>query len=390
MLSPAKTEADFSLVKAGPFWRVLQLRAFGGGRLVQAGVILGLIGWLPLLVLSALEGVLISGPAIPFDASFGTHVRFLLAIPLMFAAEVWFDDRTGPLLRELARAGVVRPEERKSFDRIQLRARQLVESVWAEILVVLLTVILLIAGVRADIPGSVSTWRHALGVHGLLTWAGWWYAFVSMPIFQFLLWRWCWRLLVWTRILWQTARLDLQLVPTHPDLAGGLAALGMTQVSLSPLLFGLSAMMVASYAEDVLFGGIALERLALPLTGVVVGGVVAVLAPLVLFSPRLLQVKERGILDYSALGTAYAQGFARKWIKPGTTDEPLLGSADIQSLADLANSVAVIRNMRIVPCSWQVVILLALASIIPMAPLLLIALPLDELIIRGVKTTLGL
>ena len=226
------------------------------------------------------------------------------------------------------------------------------------------------------------------GVPRALTWAGWWYSLVSLPLFQFLFWRWCWRLLIWGWLLRQTARLDLHLVPTHPDLAGGIGALGITQVSLSPLVFGLSAMLVASYAENLLFGGAELGSLALPLTSMVVGSVVVVLAPLALFAPKLLQVKERGLLQYGALASGYTRAFEMKWIRRPSTREELLGTADLQSLADLGNSFEVVRNMRIVPFSPSDVMLLAIACVLPMLPLVLIVLPLNELIIRAVKSVI--
>jgi hypothetical protein len=310
-----------------------------------------------------------------------------VAIPLMFAAEIWFDDLSGAVLRELVRAGVIRAPSVPSFAARLRRMARLVHSPVVEIALVILAGVLLVSGARVDLPNAVSTWRGAADDP---TWARWWYAAVSMPLFQFLLLRWCWRLLVWAGILWHIARLDLFVVPTHPDLTGGLGGLGLTQMTLSPLVFGLSAMMVASFTEDLLFGNASLNSLALPLASIVVGAEVMVLAPLLFFAPTLVRIKQRGLLDYGALGSEYTQAFAVRWVRRSSTDHPLLGTADIQSLADLANSFGVIRNMRVVPCSWREVLVIALACILPMAPLLLIALPLNELIVRGVRTVLGL
>ena len=51
---------------------------------------------------------------------------------------------------------------------------------------------------------------------------------MSLPIFQFLLCRWYFRLFIWARFLWQVSRIDLSLVPTHPDRVGGLGFLSDT------------------------------------------------------------------------------------------------------------------------------------------------------------------
>ena len=115
-----------------------------------------------------------------------------------------------------------------------------------------------------------------------------------------------------------------------------------------------------------------------------------VLAPLLIFAPTLLQVKQRGQLNYGALASTYTQAFHAKWIKGRPTNEELLGTADLQSLADLGNSFEVIDNMRIVPFSRNDALLLALAAVLPMLPLLLFVLPLNELIVRGVKGILSL
>jgi hypothetical protein len=61
-------------------------------------------------------------------------------------------------------------------------------------------------------------------------------------------------------------------------------------------------------------------------------------------------------------------------------DEPLLGSADIQSLADLGNGFEYIRKMKPVPFSFRVVIQLAVITSIPCLPLLLLVFPVSKII----------
>jgi hypothetical protein len=65
--------------------------------------------------------------------------------------------------------------------------------------------------------------------------------------------------------------------------------------------------------------------------------------------------------------------------------DELLGSGDIQSLADLGNSFGFVRDMRLVPFSLEDVFRLALATAIPILPLLLTIMPLDELVTRLAK-----
>ena len=73
--------------------------------------------------------------------------------------------------------------------------------------------------------------------------------------------------------------------------------------------------------------------------------------------------------------------FDVKWLRGGApADEPLVGSGDIQSLADLANSFEVVKTMRVIPVAMQDIIRLAVAVLVPIAPLLLTVMPLEELL----------
>jgi hypothetical protein len=382
----------FSIVRGGPlYWIGRRIGLADGPRgLFQMAAILAAITWLPLFVLHLLRGSALGGdPTISFVWSLGTHTRLLAAIPLFFAAEATFDTQTRAALGHLLDAQVVTPAERPRFDRILRDAMRWRDSILVELALAALTVVLLVGGVRTDLPVAASSWRTTSG--GGLSAAGWWYATVSLPVFAFLLWRWCWRLLVWAILLWRLSRLHLDLVPTHPDLAGGLGGLGVAHADLAPLSFGISAMLMASYAEDLLFGGAKLENLILPLTAIAVGLTAMMLLPLVLFTPRLVAVSQQGQLDYGVLATAYTRAFNAKWVRGGVSpDEPLLGTADLQSLADLGNSFEVIRNMRPVPFGlYQAVVLLA-AAVVPMLPLLLTVWPLDELVLHSVKSLVGM
>lgn len=74
---------------------------------------------------------------------------------------------------------------------------------------------------------NMSSW-YARSIDGVesLTGAGLWLTWVSNPIMQFLLLRWYLRIFIWARFLWRVSRIDLALLPTHPDRNGGLGFLG--------------------------------------------------------------------------------------------------------------------------------------------------------------------
>jgi hypothetical protein len=194
-------------------------------------VISTLIAWLPLLVLSAVAGRLFRGSAdVPFLLDLEVHVRFLLALPLLFFAELAVQRRMRPLLQQFLEQNLIPEREVTRFEAAVTSALRLRNSVLAEVLL-----IAFVYGV-----GVMIVWRQYLAL-GTASWymtpsaggselslAGMWYGYVSLPIFQFVLCRWYFRLFIWARLLWQVSRIDLRVIPTHPDRVGGLSFLSLT------------------------------------------------------------------------------------------------------------------------------------------------------------------
>jgi hypothetical protein len=90
------------------------------------------------------------------------------------------------------------------------------------------------------------------------------------------------------------------------------------------------------------------------------------------------------------LAAGYTRAFDAKWVRGGAPPgEPFLGTADLQSLADLANSFEIIRRMRIAPFGRALVVNIVAGSLAPMLPLLLLVFPLDELLAKILRLLLG-
>ena len=206
---------------------------------------------------------------------------------------------------------------------------------------------------------------------------------MSIPFFQFLLARWLWRFLIWTHLLWSLSKMDLYLVPTHPDLAAGLGFLSPAQAKYGIVIFALSSVIAAKIGEEILYDGASLLDYKFIIIGYVVLMLIVLMAPLLVFTPKLLAVKRRGLLEYSALANEYTQAFDRKWVrKEGAEGESLLGSGDIQSLADLGNSFGYVRNMRTFPVDLNGVIPPVMAVVLPMLPLVLTVYPFNDLVVK--------
>jgi hypothetical protein len=100
----------------------------------------------------------------------------------------------------------------------------------------------------------------------------------------------------------------------------------------------------------------------------------------------MARAKRKGLADYGLLAQRYVDRFEKKWIlDDGERDDELLGTGDIQSLADLGNGYAMVREMRPFPFGLEDISRLAAATAAPLLPLLLIILSPDELIMRIIK-----
>jgi hypothetical protein len=345
--------------------------------------------WAPLLGLSALQGNTIGHlVSMPFLGDFAVHARFLLAVPMLLAATV-----LGPWLADAANhfvdSGLVPEEDVKRFDAaidLGLRWR---DSGAAELVLVLLAYALSVANL-ISMAVHVSTWYAVRTDSGItMTWAGWWFVIFSVPLMQFLILRWLWRSFLWAQFLWRMNRLKLQLVPTHPDHAAGLAFVGEVQQYFAIVLFAFSIAVAGVLANGVIYDGIPLSHFVPVIVIYVIAAVAAFLMPIFVFSRTLWRTKRLGLFQYGRLGNEYTSAFHRKWIlNLGQTKEALLGTADIQSLADLGNSYSFVRRMNLAPMRFYTPVYLILACLIPMAPLALTMMPLEEILKMALKVFL--
>jgi hypothetical protein len=110
--------------------------------------------------------------------------------------------------------------------------------------------------------------------------------------------------------------------------------------------------------------------------------------PLMILSPKLLASRVQGKIDYMGLAARYVRDFDSKWIGAARPEEKLLGTEDLRSLADLDNSVSIVKNMRMAPVSRRLLTLYAVAAALPMLPLFLFKYPLAHLV-REIFTRLA-
>ena len=378
---------DFSLVLGGPLFQLLRRAHLSDDTLMLVRrriIIIPLILWLPLLVLSALEGQMLGGrAAVPFLLDLEVHIRFLLAIPLLIVAELVVHRRMRPMLKQFLDRNLIPENAMTRFDAAVASAFRLRNSVLAEVLLIAFVYVVGILIVwRQYMVLGTATWYATPSIEGSrLSLAGMWYGYVGLPIFQFLLLRWYFRLFIWAHFLWQVSRIELRLVPTHPDRLGGLGFLSKTVYAFAPLAVAHGALLAGMLANQIFHLGAKLPEFKGEIAVVVIFLLCVVFGPFLVFAPQLSQAKRTGLGEYGTLAERYVREFDAKWLRGGApADEPFVGSGDIQSLADLGNSFEVVQTMRIVPVTKEAILQLVAATLAPIVPLGLTMMPLEELL----------
>ena len=385
--STSEAPGDFSLVLGGPLFQLLRRAHLADDGLALARkrvVVLSLFAWLPLFVLSALEGKAFKGTvAVPFLMDLEQHIRFLLALPLLVIAERVVHERLQPVVRLFRERNIVPANSIPKFEAAMTAAYRLRNSVIAELMLIALVYLVGIQiAWRHYIALDAATWYATPSAAGSeLSIAGIWYGYVSLPLSQFLLVRWFFRLFIWARFLWQVSKIELSLLPAHPDRSGGLGFLGGSIFAFAPLAAAQGALATGPFANRIFYLGARLPEFRFEIAGLVLFVLCLVFGPLLVFAPQLAAARRRGVREFGTLAERYVREFDTKWLRGGApAGEALLGSADVQSLADLGNSFEIVRTMNAVLITKAAIVRVAGATLAPIVPLLLTMMPFEELL----------
>jgi hypothetical protein len=383
-------EPGFSLVLGGPLYQ-LYLRT----RLAQPALALlrrrviamSAICWLPLLLLSLIDGHAWEGVAVPFLSDVGVHARFLVAVPILVGSELMVHQRIGIIVHQFIERGMITPKEQGFFDHLVASTARIRNSVVVEVVLLLVVVIAGPLLWRHSLTYGVSTWYAVVSEHEMHTTpAGDWYEFVSSSILRFLTLRWYFRLFLWYRFVWCVRGLPLHLNLFHPDRVAGLGFLAGSVRTLAPVLVAQTVVVAGVIGDRIWHGGQKLTDFKLEVVCSVVFLMLVALVPLSFFMAKLEQAERVAKLEYGRLGSYYVEDFRRKWIEDhGTEGEALLGTQDIQSQADLGLAYKSLEEMRLLLFTKQTVIRLVVFISLPLALLALTMVPLETIIVRLLK-----
>lgn len=390
---PPASETDshmvdqFSLVEGGLIYRfqlAIHMAMPNRSGVAKRAFLTTLVTWLPLLLLSVLQGrALGSQVQIPFLHDFAVSIRFLIALPLLVIAEAIIDPKLNHAVKHFVKSGLVAAEQLPSFEDVILKVNKLRDSFAPAVLILIAAFVPSIWYRETEfLRSGISTWHTIISPsRESLSLAGWWFGFISLPLYRVLLFRWVWMTLLWAVFLRKTSKIDLGCIATHPDTCGGLGFLTEAELLFGIIGFAASAVLAGSFGNAIAYEGATVSSLKFLMIASCVLAVVLLAAPLLVLTPKLMQTKRRDVYAYGALGTTYTRAFDAKWVHGLRLEqEALLGTADIQSLSDLDNSFSVIREMKVVLIDKRILMGLAVPALLPMIPLVIMATPTDQIV----------
>lgn len=360
---------------------LIPAKGLGAGR---RAAFLALLTWLPIVLWAALTGRLWN------DATgeqllqhYGVHVRCLLVIPLLVLAEGALHKASIRIVTQLTAGGIIAPATRERFDALLFALRRLRDTSLPWVLVFGAAV----AWSLADVPAArddAMAWAFA--PDGTLGFGGWWVACVVRPIFVALLLGWLWRIALVVVLFWRLGRLDLSLVPSHPDRTGGLAFVQKLPGAFAMVAFALSAMIASRWAHEIVYHEATLQSYKLPAAGFVILWSLLLLSPLLALAPAMLAARARAIPAYAALVGEQGRLVHRRWIlRERIDDAPILDAPGIGPIADAAAMYDAVRRMHVVPIGKQTIVSILVPIALPLLVVAALQIPLKEVLLKLVK-----
>lgn len=388
--SPPPADLNFSLVRDDP-WHRLQLvlhlvPANGRDGVFRRILFFIALAWLPLVVWAFAAGrVFECETGEPLLRHFGTHARYLIALPAMIFGERVAQSVMKRLLPRFVTSGCV-PEERiPAFRDIITSMVRLRNSTlpWIGIAcVILLWIFVPETGHRLE----ELDWARS---EGHLGFGGWWFLFVSRPVFQIFLFAWLWRIGLFGLLLKRIASLGLDLVPTHPDRLAGLGFVAGFPVLLGPFAFALSCVLASKWAHDIVWHGAHVQDFKL-LAGLFLAVLLLVsLGPLAVFMPLLKRAKRKALADYGNLIARHGRLVRSQWIDgQPPADRSLLEAPELGPACDIGALYDSIRAMGTIPVNKTSVLAIAVPAALPLLIGATIEIPVMELLGKLFKTLL--
>jgi hypothetical protein len=343
--------SDFSIIRESPFFRLQTALGLTSGQRAGAGrraAIYALLGWLPIAIYAVTHGALfhVTSSGEPLLWHYGIQVRALLAIPILILAEGTVEKTVRSVVSQFTESGIVDGTQVEPYRCALEETRQISNSLAAQVVLLVVTATGVFFGYGASmLTGESIPWLlRAQDGRQSLTFAGWWYVLVLLPLFSFLALQWLWRWVVCAIFLRRVSKLKLKPVATHSDRRGGLLFLQTAPAAFAGFVFALSAVLASEWGHEVKFHGVDIYSFKGALIGFALIVIVMFVGPLLVFSGCLWRTKRQALREYSALVARQGRSFHRRWIEDKVSDEELINNRDIGVQTGLRSSFEVIST----------------------------------------------
>lgn len=359
-----------------------------GRGVLRRAIFFALFTWLPIVAWAALnERLLDTATAEPLFTHFGIHVRCLVAIPLFILAEAMAGGVLAGIIAQFRASNIVGDDQQAEFAAVLDGLRRLRDASLPWLCVIGFA----LAWVFAT-PVHTDSHEIAWAAEGVeLGFGGWWFLYVARPIFLVLLLAWFWRIALVILLFHRIAKLNLSLVPSHPDRCGGLGFLKKMPMALFLVTLAVSSVIASSWMHNELYHGQTLASLKAPAAVFVVFWGALMLSPLLLFAPRIAAMKREALLSYGALIGAHGRLVHQRWILGQPVDgdagaADILDAPELGPVADISAIYDAVARVNAVPIGKGSIAMVLIPMALPMLAVVSHEIPIRQLLLNLLKT----
>ena len=338
-----------------------------------------MLAWLPITGWAFFSHRIMPGAVTePLLGHFGIHIRFLVAIPLFILAESMTHSIMVRYLPQFVRSGVIPKDQIPAFRAVLDGMIRLRNSSWPWVVIAIIAASWTFSGAISDptheliwaidSPDKASEFKLGFG--------GWWYILVARPLFLILLFGWLWRIALFGLMFKRISKLQLAIVPTHPDHAGGLGFLEEIPKAFSLVVLAISSVIASSWAHQVAYHHIDVLSLKAPMIFTALILLLIFLAPFMVFAPVLAKTRKQALLDYGSLVSQHGDLVRRRWVlKEKLEDDSMLNAPELGCVADAGVLYENAKAMRALPLGKTSIASILIPILVPFICVFVIQIP---------------
>ena len=368
--------------------RKLRIAPREGLGVVRRAVFFALLTWLPIMIWAVLNDRLVhADTGEPLFKHFGIHVRCLVAIPLFILAEAMAGGVLQKIIGQFRTNDIVAATQQTAFADILAGMARLRDASLPWIFVIGLALVWILGNpVHPD--AHELSWAAAGSDFGF---GGWWFLYVAKPVFVILLLGWLWRIALVIFLFQRIAKMELSLVPSHPDRCGGLGFLKKLPMALFLVTFAISSIIASRWMHDVLYHGQTLASLKAPFAVFVVVWSTLMLSPLFLFAPRIAAMKSAALLSYGRLIGTHGRLVHQRWILGQSVNSEsaagdVLDAPELGPVVDISAIYDAVQKVTPLPIGKSSIMMVLVPIIIPMLLVISQQIPIRDLLLKLLKT----